>query len=483
MAAQPPIEENPALKPASDRLDSWKEIAAYLKRDIRTVQRWEENEGLPVRRHLHRRQGSVYAYKLELDAWWHNHSSATSITEDVAPFATDDKPTPTEPTDAETNGNSPHAAIVEPTQQEESRRLLNLPQWIPRKAPIPIWIATVVLLAGLVSSLFWGLGRHAGKIPVASVYLSGNQLVALNSNGTKVWSHTYSRPPGSSHLYPVSAEVPCHDQEADALVSVAWNDGESHELDCFTNTGILTWSFRLRDTLTFGSQVFSPPWIVQGLEVFRVNGDGRIAVALHHDVWWPSAVVLLDTQGRTVGTFVNSGWILALKAVNTSSGTLLLAGGSSNSGDGAMLAVLEPANLSGSSPERAGSIYECKSCGPGRPLKYFIFPRSEVNIAAGEELSFTSLDKSSEMIFARTQEGTGTGRYETAEGIFTFSPEINLMNAAYSDGYWYAHRELEESGAIKHSENQCPDRFGPRHILSWDPQNGWKEIHPTAIQH
>jgi TolB-like protein len=51
------------------RLDSWKEIAAYLKRDITTVQRWERREGLPVHRHLHERRGSVYGYETELNAW------------------------------------------------------------------------------------------------------------------------------------------------------------------------------------------------------------------------------------------------------------------------------------------------------------------------------------------------------------------------------------------------------------------------------
>ena len=53
-----------------DRLDSWKEIAAYLKRSVRTVTRWEREEGLPVRRHLHSKSGTVYAYKHELDVWW-----------------------------------------------------------------------------------------------------------------------------------------------------------------------------------------------------------------------------------------------------------------------------------------------------------------------------------------------------------------------------------------------------------------------------
>jgi TolB-like protein/Flp pilus assembly protein TadD len=59
----------PPVKPAFDRLDSWKEIAAYLKRDVTTVQRWEKREGMPVHRQLHDRMASVYAFTSELDAW------------------------------------------------------------------------------------------------------------------------------------------------------------------------------------------------------------------------------------------------------------------------------------------------------------------------------------------------------------------------------------------------------------------------------
>ena len=52
------------------RLDSWKEIAAHLGRSVRTVQRWERQEGLPVHRLQHEKLGSVYAFASELDAWW-----------------------------------------------------------------------------------------------------------------------------------------------------------------------------------------------------------------------------------------------------------------------------------------------------------------------------------------------------------------------------------------------------------------------------
>jgi len=59
----------PPVTPPEDRLDSWKEIAAYLNRDVTTVQRWEKREGMPVHRHLHDHMGSVYAFRAELDAW------------------------------------------------------------------------------------------------------------------------------------------------------------------------------------------------------------------------------------------------------------------------------------------------------------------------------------------------------------------------------------------------------------------------------
>lgn len=52
-----------------DRLLGWKAIATYLGRDIRTVQRWESSERLPIHRLEHQRQGSAYAFKSELDAW------------------------------------------------------------------------------------------------------------------------------------------------------------------------------------------------------------------------------------------------------------------------------------------------------------------------------------------------------------------------------------------------------------------------------
>ncbi len=66
---EPSTSKPPSETPVEDRLDSWKEIAAYLNRDVTTVQRWEKREGMPIHRHLHDRMGSVYASRAELDGW------------------------------------------------------------------------------------------------------------------------------------------------------------------------------------------------------------------------------------------------------------------------------------------------------------------------------------------------------------------------------------------------------------------------------
>jgi Tol biopolymer transport system component len=66
---EPVPDTPPSVRPPEDRLDSWKEIAAYLNRDVTTVQRWEKREGMPVHRHLHDKMGSVSAFRADLDAW------------------------------------------------------------------------------------------------------------------------------------------------------------------------------------------------------------------------------------------------------------------------------------------------------------------------------------------------------------------------------------------------------------------------------
>jgi TolB-like protein len=71
--------EGDVRRPVSrERLDSWKEIAGYLKRSVRTLRRWERQEGLPVHRHHHGKQGTIYSFTDEIDIWLKSRSEDRS---------------------------------------------------------------------------------------------------------------------------------------------------------------------------------------------------------------------------------------------------------------------------------------------------------------------------------------------------------------------------------------------------------------------
>jgi tetratricopeptide (TPR) repeat protein len=132
-----------ASEPGSDgRLDSWKEIAAYLRRSVRSVRRWEKEEGLPVRRHVHRKGDSVYAYKAELDGW----RNARRTTQSDPTGAAETAPSLDEPatTDLEPrSGDSKPAASSTPPARH----------WPRRAAWIGAGLALAILTAGVIARL------------------------------------------------------------------------------------------------------------------------------------------------------------------------------------------------------------------------------------------------------------------------------------------------------------------------------------------
>jgi len=115
------------------KLDSWKEIAAYLNRDIRTVQRWEKTASLPVRRLQKPGLRAVFAYTADLDDWIQLNSTTTAA-ETTSSMATEG--------DGETE-NEP-SAVVGPDPQEP-----------PKFPKMKTLAAVVAVIAGTLTLLLW----------------------------------------------------------------------------------------------------------------------------------------------------------------------------------------------------------------------------------------------------------------------------------------------------------------------------------------
>jgi tetratricopeptide (TPR) repeat protein len=150
MSSSPSEPHPPGDEPTSDgRLDSWKEIASYLRRSVRSAKRWEKSEGLPVHRHLHDKRDSVYAYRAELDGWWSNRGAT--------PPDSDGAEAPASPAEPESLAGD--TVVEEPGRDRgiapSSSRATH------RAALIGVGFALAIVLVGAVSWLSRGGSRAA----------------------------------------------------------------------------------------------------------------------------------------------------------------------------------------------------------------------------------------------------------------------------------------------------------------------------------
>ena len=173
---QHPESTRPAAPP-DGRLDSWKKIASYLRRDVSTVQRWERREAMPVHRHLHDKLGSVYAFRSELDAWWRSRSARLG---NEANAATD------VPGSAEApSGTAPAVPIAaEP----------GMPVVVPRRRPglLPLLAAAMLVGVGLVSWAWlradgaWRNPLENAQFRLLTDFPGSESAAAISRDGTRV---------------------------------------------------------------------------------------------------------------------------------------------------------------------------------------------------------------------------------------------------------------------------------------------------------
>ena len=144
----------PGDEPGSGgRLDSWKEIASYLRRSVRSAKRWEKEEGLPIHRHFHGKRDSVYAYRAELDGWWENRGATLNDENGAADAASL----------PETERLPPGSGVEKPEHQEE---IAPPSSRAPRRAALIG--AGFALATALVGAIAW-LSHNGAGSPAASL--------------------------------------------------------------------------------------------------------------------------------------------------------------------------------------------------------------------------------------------------------------------------------------------------------------------------
>ena len=422
----------------SRRLDSWKEIADYLHRDVRTAMRWAKSQGLPVHRVAGGKGRSVFAFTGDIDGWLVGRAEPTAL----------DPPPP--------------PPVV-------SRR----PVLILGGA---LAVVTVALLVVMKAGWASGAATDAFSVSVGSLGVHLKEAAGAPRLIYPFDPHagivTYDRPDSNESVADLDA-----DGELDILVGIISRQASvdrvvrSGELLRLTPRGDVKWQFALDDELTFGGQSFGPPWSLVDWRPAPGRGRRRVAIAAHHYTWWPSMVTILDDGGHRLGSFVNAGWVESVRWLDADR---LVIAGFNNPMDGGMLGVLDARSLRGRSPDGPRQ-YVCDGCLDGDPVHYLVFPRSEVNVAMSAPFNAAGVEVMPDRIIVQTRE-VDPERGNGAVALYEFDRSLRLLKASYSGRYWELHSQLEQRGVLNHDRARCPQRDGPPAVRSWSRHAGWQEV-------
>ncbi len=455
------------------RLDSWKDIASYLRRDVRTAIRWEKDKGLPVRRVPGGQRKSVFAYTAELDSWL---AQETAEPQELKPDSGDMPPVGT----AEAAPFPVHA-------DERPRNFLRKRQYLIVAAVL------VIALVGLFLMLRSKSGASVSDFPIR-VGFTPTSIQVFGENGQVLWTHRFDYRVDDkweyqglylSNLARIADFRGDGEREVLALIPLQVDLNKPidtrWEADLFSSNGRLLWSYIPEQKFRFGKYELGGPWALMNVLIINNSGKLRIWVTGCHPVWGNSFVVNLDPQtGKDVLRFVNTGVIHILAELKTSSKNYLLVGGFNNEPDTGSLAMIDEDKSFAASPQSSGSRHKCLNCPTGDPDYYFLFPRSEINeITQYHEDSIINIAVRGKDIEVRKLE-VPKGRVTYDSGtIYTLqNDDAGLWTALlrFDSGYDISHRQLEKEGKLDHTLENCPERLHPRPVRVWTPAGGWKEI-------
>jgi len=431
-------------------LSSWKEIAAYLNCSVRTCTRWEEKYGLPIHRIDRESGATVYAYKNELDRWIGARAKKRSLFLDIVLFKS--------------------------------------------KAPKIMFLG--FLITAVLLSIFFIPKIFTDRIP-SGFHIENSTLYVLSKKGKKLWKFEtgVENLMGDEHYekhfqYRRIEEIKyrksllpniiikdlTNDRKPEIVFSIQTQDefGEG-ELFCFDYKGNQLWSFKGGKALKFGEKVISQDYRLYGFDVFDMDSDENLEIAVisAHRLRFPTQLVILDSQGRKLGEYWNSGRFSDLQFVdlNEDRRKEILVSGCNNEYKKGVLIVFDTAHINGGSPQTEEESI-CKELKPGKEKYYILFPRTDVDMLEAEVEAINIIDD---------LENRCLSLLSLAGFIlFELNYDLELEGITFSHTFLQKHKQARLEGKIKSEINEEYEQSLKKGLLYYDGNDWVSEPTMTA---
>jgi hypothetical protein len=414
-------------------LTSWKEIAAFLRIDVKTAQRWERTRGLPVRRPPGAQRGLVYASREEIEEWLSRSAKA---------------------------GPDAGGGVKEPAP--------------PRPRRAWAWAAAAVLAISL------GIYARLAARPAAADYvaLEGRVLTGFSPQGETLWRFQFPEFPVLPHLesewtnwlHPVRWEAR-GPKDFIAVTRFHKAGVDTFRIWCFGADGRLRWSWDPGiDLPDFDGRPFEPVWAIHAVAVDDTGGAGRVWAAVTNPRRWASALYRLDRDGKAQLHFGNAGHILEILRLPARHGSRLLIAGVNNAFSQPFLAEIPADGPPGFSPPSEGPRYRFAESLPGVAKRYILLPKSELH-SVGRMPYFHVRDfiSQDEDVFLDTVDLASN---KTAFS-YQFTPDLTPVRVRVTATGAGIHQHYEAAGSLRHTQAECPEFNQPHRLRIWEPGRGW----------
>jgi hypothetical protein len=407
--------------PSARRLESWKEIAAYLGVSVRSAQLWEKERGLPVRRLPGGRRSRVHANAAELDAWLDD--SGEHPAEPAAPGP---------------------ASSASP----------------PARTPRPYWRLALAVFMLLLFLGSWTLVAERQLPPPARLTIHGELLQAFDAEGNLLWDRRF---PGLDPSgYPEGpleiGKALIRDLDRDGTSEVLFEAlprhamGETSTLHCLSADGETLWQRRSGAGFESVELDVGPAFRLRKWELVHRDGGDRLLCLAGHTPRYPMEVILLDAAtGEPVGTpyrhpghFYRWLWL----DLDGDGDEELILGGINNPGPGvghAGLAILDV-------PFEAGGAEPADHFGaPGPlPLAYVLFPRMDLSerLQHRAQVNLITSVANGEAGEIRVVVSIGDIAFLYYDLAYRGPGDVELLNLFTTDSFHATRQRLVESGEL-----------------------------------
>jgi hypothetical protein len=399
-------------------LTSWKEIAAYLDRDVRTCIRWEKALGLPVHRLEPDSKAKVFAYKDEVDRWIQARSGP---------------------------GSPPRGPI-------------------PAMKPGGLLFVIPALFVLAAAAYFLVPGFKKDAVP-ADFHIRESVLVVTNARGAELWhydtgladlegetfyrEHFQDKKRGLDYV-PVWPCISFKDINRDGRIETLFSTQTRSEVGeglllCFDAKGHELWRFAAGRELAFGGKIHRREYRIFGFDVTDYNGDGKLEVLVlsFHKPDWPCQVALLDAAGSLAGEYWNSGYLMdAVSGDIDGDGVKEMAlSGVNNEYRRGCVVIFRAGDVQGCSPQ-TDDAYRSPALLPGRQTAYILFPNPDFHHLLGQQGDAVN--------YLWVHDGGGiTGMTNDTQIFFDLNRRLECTSATLSHYARNIYARLAEEGRVR----------------------------------